>query len=76
MQMKCLKIGLHHTEFCSHQVRGAQIVQTFSQRVKPQTGKFVVLEDEPLHIEYLHYLQKLCMSSIRLVDIHSFYGLR
>ena len=75
MQIKCLKIGLDHNEFCAHQVRGAQIVQTFSQRVKPQTGKFLVL-DKRLHIEYMYYLQKLCMSSVRLVDIHSFYGLR
>ena len=38
--MKCPKIGLDHTEFCTRQVSGAQIVQTFSQRAKPQTGKF------------------------------------
>ena len=75
MQMKCLKIGLNHTELCAHQVRGAQIVQTFSQRAKPQTGKFLV-SDKRLHIEYMYYLQKLCMSSVRSIDIHSYYGLR
>ena len=75
MHIKCQKIGLDHTEFCAHQVRGAQIVQTFSQRVKTQTGKFLV-SDKCLHIEYMYYLQKLCMSSVRLVEIHSFYGLK
>ena len=55
MQMKCLKIGLDHTEFCAYQVRGAQTVQTFSQRVKPQTEKFFVL-DEHSDIEYKYYL--------------------
>ena len=49
MQMKFLKIGLHHTKFCAHHVRGAQIVQTISQRVKPETGKFLALE-------YMYYL--------------------
>ena len=46
---ECLKICLNHTEFCAHQVRGPQIVQTFSQRVKPQTNK-VLLLDERLHL--------------------------
>ena len=68
---ECLKIGLNHTEFCAHQVRGPQIVQTFSQRVKPQTNKFLVL-DERLHIEYMDYLKRLCMFPVRLVDICRF----
>ena len=29
------KIGLNHTEFCTRQVRGLQIVQTFPYKVKP-----------------------------------------
>ena len=45
------------SEFCAHQVRGPQIVQTVSQRVKPQTSKFLVL-DEHSHIEYMDYLKK------------------
>ena len=43
-------------------------------RVKPRTEKVLVL-DEHLHIEYKYYLYKLCMSSVRLVDIHRLYGL-
>ena len=43
------KIGLNHTEFCMGQVRGPQIVQTFSLGVKPQTETFLVL-DEHSHI--------------------------
>ena len=42
-----------------------KIVQTFSQRVKPQTTKFFVL-DEHSHIEYMDYLKKLCMCLVRL----------
>ena len=57
----------HHTEFCAHQVRGPQIVQTFSQRVKPQANKFFVL-DERLHIECMDYLEKLCMFPVHLVN--------
>ena len=68
---KCLKIGLSHTEFCAHQVRAPQVVQTFSKRVKPQTTKFLVL-DEHSHIEYMYYLKKLCMFPVRLVDICRF----
>ena len=49
------KIGLNHTEFCMRQVRGPQIVQTFSLGVKPQTETFLVL-DEHSHIEYMCYL--------------------
>ena len=64
---ECLKIGLNHTEFCAHQVRGPQIVQTFSQRLKPQTTKFLV-SDEHLHIEYMDYLKRLCMFPVRLVN--------
>ena len=30
------KIGLSQTEFCTRQVRGLQIVQTFSYEVKPK----------------------------------------
>ena len=56
MRTECLKIRLDHTQFCAHQVRGAQIVQTFLQRIKLQTGKFLVL-DKRLHIEYMYYLQ-------------------
>ena len=59
------KIGLNHTEFCTRQIRGLQIVQTFSLRVKPQTEKFLVL-DEHSHIEYVYYLKKLCMFSQRV----------
>ena len=44
-----------------------KIVQTFSQRVKPQTIKFLVL-DEHSHIEYMDYLKKLCMFPVRLVN--------
>ena len=51
------KIGLNHTEFCTRQVRGPQIVQTFSYEVKPQTEKFLV-SDEHSHIEYMYYPQK------------------
>ena len=65
------KIGLNHTEFCTRQVRGPQIVQTFSLGVKPQTEKFLVL-DEHSHIEYMDYLKKLCMFPVRLVDICRF----
>ena len=56
-----------HTEFCAHQVRGLQVVQTFSQRVKPQTNKFLVL-DEHSHIDYMDYLKKLCMFPVHLVN--------
>ena len=35
------KIGLNHTEVCTRQVRGPQIVQTLSLGVKPQTEKFL-----------------------------------
>ena len=49
--MECLKIGLNHTEFCACQVRGPQIVQAFSYRVKPLTETFLV-SDEHSHIEY------------------------
>ena len=45
------KIGLNQTEFCRRQIRGPQIVQTFSQQVKSLTEKFLVL-DEHSHIEY------------------------
>ena len=65
------KIGLNHTEFCTRQVRGPQIVQTFSLGVKPQTEKFLVL-DEHLHTEYMYYFKKLCMFPVRLVDICRF----
>ena len=64
---ECLKIGLNHTEFGAHQVRGPQVVQTFSQRVKPQTNKFLVL-DEHSHIDYMDHLKKLCMFPVRLVN--------
>ena len=53
---ECLKIGLNHTEFCAHQVHGPQIVQTFSQRVKPQSNK-VLVSDERLHIKHMNYLK-------------------
>ena len=53
------KIGLNHTEFCMRQVRGPQIVQTFSLGVKPQTEKLLVL-DEHSNIEYMYYLKKNC----------------
>ena len=65
------KIGLNHTEFSMRQVRGPQIVQTFSLGVKRQTETFLVL-DEHSHIEYMHYLKKLCMFLVRLVDICRF----
>ena len=68
------KIDLNHTEVCTRQVRGPQIVQTFSLGVKPQTSKFLV-SDKRLHIEYMDYLKRLCMFPVRLVGIHSFYGL-
>ena len=61
------KIGLNHTEFCTRQVRGPQIVQTFSLGVKPQTTKFLVL-DKHSHIEYMDYLEKLCMFPVRLFN--------
>ena len=51
------KIGLSHTEFCTRQVRGPQIVQTFSLGVEPQTENFLVL-DEHSQIEYMDYLKK------------------
>ena len=57
----------NHTESYAHQVRGPQIVQTFSQRVKPQPTKLLVL-DEHSHIEYMDYLKKLCMFPVRLVN--------
>ena len=44
-----------------------KIVQTFSQRVKPQTSKFLA-SDKRLHIEYMDYLKKLCMFPVRLVN--------
>ena len=65
------KIGLNHTEFCMRYVRGPQIVQTVSLGVKPQTETFLVL-DEHSHIEYMCYLNKLCMFPVRLVDICRF----
>ena len=55
----------NHTDFCAHQVHGPQIVQTFSQRVKPQTNK-VLVSDERLHIEYMDYLKRLCMFPVSL----------
>ena len=51
------KIGLNHTKFCMRQVRGPQIVQTFSLGVKPPTETFLVL-DEHSHIDYMYYLKK------------------
>ena len=57
------KIGLNHTESCTRQVRGLQIVQTFPYEVKPQTEKFLV-SDEHSHIEYMYYLKKQCMSPV------------
>ena len=54
---ECLKIGLNHTEFCAHQVRGPQIVQTFSQRVRPRTTKPVVL-DKHSHIKDIYIILK------------------
>ena len=65
------KIGLNHTVFCTRQVRGPQIVQTFSLGVKPQTEKFLVL-DKHSPIKYMYYLKKLCMFPVRLVDICRF----
>ena len=50
------KIGLNHTEFCTRQVRGLQIVQTFPYEVKPQTEKFLV-SAEHSHIKYMYYLK-------------------
>ena len=44
-----------------------KIVQTFSQRVKPQTTKFLAL-DEHSCIEYMDYLKKLRMFPVRLVN--------
>ena len=44
-----------------------KIVQTFSQRVKPQTTKFSVV-DEHSHIKYMDYLKKMCMFPVRLVN--------
>ena len=58
------KIGLNHTEFCTRQVRGPQIVQTSSLGVKPQNEKFLVL-NEHSHIEYMYYIKKLCMFPVR-----------
>ena len=58
------KIGLNHTEFCTCQVRGLQIVQTFPYEVKPKTEKFFV-SDEHSHIEYMYYLKKQRMSPVR-----------
>ena len=52
------------TVFCARQVRGTQIVQTFSKRVKPQTDKFLVLNGH-WHIEYMHYLKKLYIFPLR-----------
>ena len=66
-RIECLKIGLNHTEFCAHRVRGPQIVQTFSLGVKPQTEKFLVL-DEHSHVEYMDYLKKLGMFPVRLFN--------
>ena len=51
------KIGLNDTEFCTRQVRGLQIVQTFPYEVKPQTEKFLV-SDEHSHIEYICIISK------------------
>ena len=60
------KIGLNHTEFCTRQVRGLQIVQTFPCEVKPQTEKFLVSDEHShIHIEYMYYLKKQCMSPVR-----------
>ena len=59
------------SENLSQSHRILYIVQTFSQRVKPQTNKFLVL-DEHLHIEYMDYLKRLCMFPVRLVDICRF----
>ena len=53
--MSEVKLGLNHTELCACQVRGPQIVQTFSQQVKFLTEKFLVL-DEHSHIEHKYYL--------------------
>ena len=65
---ECLKIGLNRTEFYAHQVRGPQVVQTISQRVKLQTTKFSVV-DEHSHIKYMDHLKKkLCMFPVRLVN--------
>ena len=64
---ECLKIGLNHTEFCAHRVRGLQIVQTFSQHVKPQTSKFLVSDEHSRNL-YMDYLKKLCMFPVRLVN--------
>ena len=61
-----------HIEVCARQVRGRQTVQTFSQRVKAQTDKFLVL-DKRLDIEYMYYLKKLSMFPVHLVDICKFF---
>ena len=58
------KIGLNHTESCTRQVRGLQIVQTFPYEVKPQTEKFLE-SDEHSHIEYMYYFKNQCMSPVR-----------
>ena len=34
------KIGLNHTEFCTRQVRGLQIVQTFPFEVQGRIGTY------------------------------------
>ena len=52
-----VKITLNHTEFCAREVRGPQIVQTFSRRVNHLTEKFVAL-DKHSHTEYKYYLKK------------------
>ena len=59
-----------HIEVCAHQVRGPQIVQTFSPRVKSQTDKFSVL-DERLDIEYIQ--KKTVVFAVRLVDTCRFF---
>ena len=46
------------------------IVLTFSQ---PVERKFLVL-DKRLHIEYMYYLQKLCMFSVRYSIATAFMG--
>ena len=67
------KIGLSHTEFCTRQVHGPQIVQTFSLGVKPQTEKVLVL-DEHSHIEYMDYLKKTVHVSSTFRDCSLFIG--
>ena len=72
MQMNCLKSGLDHTEFCAHhQVRGPQIVQTFSQRVEPQTDNLLALFGH-IHIDNMYYLKELCMFPVLFVSICRF----